>query len=74
MPSKAFINDFPILDGLGSILLVIDRCSKYVIFIAVPQSCQANAAVKLFFKHAMKILRLPKDIINDRHVHFTGKF
>ena len=69
-----FITGMPEVDDLGSILVVVDRFSKYAVFIAAPQSCTTNAALELFLKHVVKIFGLPKDVISDRDARFTGKF
>ena len=62
------------VEGLGSILVVVDRFSKYVVFMAAPQAYTANAAAELFLKNVVKIFGLPKDVISDRDARFTGKF
>ena len=72
--SMDFIMGMLEVDNLGSILVVVDRFSKYVIFMAIPQLCTANAAVKLFLKNVLKIFGLFKDVISDCNARFTGKF
>ena len=72
--SMDFITGMPEVEGLGSILVVVDRFSKYAVFMAAPQACTANAAAELFLKNVVKIFGLPKDVINDREARFTGKF
>ena len=69
-----FITGMPEVDDLGSILVVVDRFSKYAVFMAAPQACTANAAAELFLKNVVKIFGLPKDVISDRDAQFTGKF
>ena len=69
-----FITGMPEVDDLGSILVVVDNFSKYVVFMATLQSCTANAATELFLKYVVKIFRLSKDVINDHDARFTGKF
>ncbi|XP_044481390.1 uncharacterized protein LOC123207965 [Mangifera indica] len=72
--SMDFVSGFPKVDGKGSVLVVVDRFSKYAVFIAAPQTCQAHTAAELFFRHVVKIFGLPRDIISDRDARFTGKF
>ena len=69
-----FIMGMPEVDDLGLILVVVDRFSKYTIFMAAPQSCTVNAATELFLKNVVKIFGLPKDVISDRDARFTRKF
>jgi len=51
-------------------MVVIDRFSKYDIFILVP----AKMAASLFLKHVVKYWGLPKMIVSDRDGYFTGRF
>ncbi|KAK9217719.1 hypothetical protein WN943_006347 [Citrus x changshan-huyou] len=55
--------------GQKSILVVVDRFSKYAIFMPAPHACPADKAAELFFKHVVKYFGVPKDIISDRDVH-----
>ncbi|RVX13860.1 Transposon Tf2-8 polyprotein [Vitis vinifera] len=58
----------------GSIIVVVDRFSKYATFIAAPTDCTAEETARLFLKHVVKYWGLPKFIISDRDPRFTGKF
>ncbi|RVW96749.1 Transposon Tf2-8 polyprotein [Vitis vinifera] len=60
--------------GQRSIIVVVDRFSKYATFIAAPTDCTAEETARLFLKHVVKYWGLPKFIISDRDPHFTGKF
>ena len=57
-----------------SVFVVVDRFSKYVVFIPAPDACLAEEAAKLFFSNVVKHFRLPKDIVSDRDAWFTGQF
>ncbi|GLT53153.1 hypothetical protein SLA2020_264430 [Shorea laevis] len=65
---------FPKVEGMDAVMVVVDRLSKYAVFIAVPSSYPADMAAKLFFTHVVKIFGLPEDIISDRDPRFTGRF
>lgn len=69
-----FISALPTSEGCGSIMVVVDRFSKYGTFIPVPRDCTAEEAGRLFFKHMAKYWGLPRSIISDRDPRFTGKF
>ncbi|GKV33019.1 hypothetical protein SLEP1_g41575 [Rubroshorea leprosula] len=69
-----FISALPRSEGCGSILVVVDRFSKYGTFIPAPRDCKAEEAARLFFKHVVKYWGLPRTIISDRDPRFTGKF
>ena len=72
--SMDFIVGFPKVDGFGSIMVVVDRFSKYGVFIPATKNCPAEEAAQLFFKNVVKYWGLPQSIISDRDGRFTGKF
>jgi hypothetical protein len=72
--SMDFIGGFPKVEGMGAVMVVVDRLSKYAVFIAVPSNCPAEMAARLFFTHVVKIFGLPEDIVSDRDPRFTGRF
>ena len=57
-----------------SIIVVVDKFSKYATFITASTDCKADEMARLFFKHVVKYWGLPKYIINDRNPRFTRKF
>ena len=70
--SMYFIIGLPKVKGMGSVFVVVDRFSKYVFFIATPNTCTAELAADLFYKNVMKYFGLPKDIVSGRDSRFTG--
>ncbi|XP_021810678.1 uncharacterized protein LOC110753998 [Prunus avium] len=75
-PMRKDVNSFvslPKSEGYGSILVVVDRFTKYATFIPTLTDCNAEEAACLFLKHVVKYWRIPKSIINDRDTRFTGK-
>ncbi|KAL0313604.1 UNVERIFIED_CONTAM: Transposon Ty3-G Gag-Pol polyprotein [Sesamum radiatum] len=72
--SMDFITGVPKVKGMASILVVVDRFSKYGISIAPPNACPAETAAELFFKHVTKYFGMPRDIISDRDTRFTERF
>ena len=56
--SMDFITSLPKSEWCGSIMVVVDRYSKYATFIAVPTDC--------FVKHIVKRWGVPKSIVSDR--------
>ena len=69
-----FIIGLPKSEGYGSIIVVVDRFSKYATFIAAPKDCTAKEMARLFLKNMVKYWGLRKFIISDRDSRFTGKF
>ena len=61
-----FIIGLPKSEDNNSIIVVVDRFSKYATFIAVPTDCTAEETTRLFLKHMVKYWGLPKYIISDR--------
>ncbi|RVW72661.1 Transposon Ty3-I Gag-Pol polyprotein [Vitis vinifera] len=68
-----FIIGLPKSEDSCSIIVVVDRFSKYATFIAAPTD-YCRKTVRLFLKHVVKYWGLPKFIISDRDPRFTGKF
>lgn len=58
----------------GSIMVVVDRFSKYATFIPAPPDCKAEEAAPFFLKNVVKYWGLPRTIISDRDPRFTGQF
>ena len=72
--SMDFIVALPKSEGFGSIMVVVDRFSKYATFIPAPADCKVDEAARLFFKNVVKLWGVPRSIISDRDPRFTGKF
>ena len=68
--SMDFIFGFPKVNGLSSVLVVVDRFLKYTIFINAPHLC----TIKLFFQNVVKYFGLPEEIISDCDARFIGRF
>ncbi|KAG8368869.1 hypothetical protein BUALT_Bualt15G0091500 [Buddleja alternifolia] len=71
--SMDFISALPKSKGFGSIMVIIDRFSKYGSFIACSRDCTTKEAARAFFKNVVKYWGLPKSIISDRDPRFTGR-
>ena len=69
-----FIVGLPKIDGFGSIMVVVDRFSKYATFIPATKKCPAEKAARLFLKNVVKYWGIPQSIISDRDGHFIGRF
>ena len=52
--SMDFIVGFSEVNGMQSILVVVDSFSKYTVFIPAPHACPAEVAAELIFKHVIK--------------------
>lgn len=58
---------------MRSILVMVNRFSKYTVFIIAPPLCPSNVQERLFYKNMIKHLKIPMDIVNDRDERFTGQ-
>ncbi|KAL2251583.1 UNVERIFIED_CONTAM: Transposon Tf2-11 polyprotein [Sesamum indicum] len=72
--SMDYISGLSEVGDLGSIIVVVDRLSKYATFIAAPKHVTTEGTAHLFFKHIVKYWGLPKDIVSDRDSRFTAVF
>ncbi|KAK2981476.1 hypothetical protein RJ640_021917 [Escallonia rubra] len=72
--SLDFITGLLKVEDLGTILVVVDRFSKYASFITTPKYCSAEDTTQLFFKYVVKYWGMPQDIVSDRNSCFTGNF
>ena len=68
------ITSLPKVKGMGSVFVVVDRFSKYAVFMAAPSTCTVEVATDLFNKNVVKYFRLLEDIVSDRDSRFTGQF
>ena len=62
------------VEGYKTILVVVDRLSKYVVIIPMSYECLAEEAAKLFFNSMVKHFGMLEDIVSDRDARFTNKF
>ncbi|KAI5678652.1 hypothetical protein M9H77_09602 [Catharanthus roseus] len=61
-----FITSLPKSEGFGSIIVVVDRFSKYATFIPAPTDCTAEKTARLFLKNVVKLWGVPSNIVSDR--------
>ncbi|KAI5662326.1 hypothetical protein M9H77_21649 [Catharanthus roseus] len=72
--SMDFITSLPKSEEFGSIIVVVDRFSKYATFIPAPIDCTAEETARLFLKNVVKLWGVPSTIVSDRDPRFTGRF
>lgn len=68
-----FVIDLLISDGKNTILVLVDRFSKAIILVALPQLPTALRTTKLLFIHVFKIFHIPEDIVSDRGTQFIAR-
>ncbi|KAL2251676.1 UNVERIFIED_CONTAM: Transposon Ty3-G Gag-Pol polyprotein [Sesamum indicum] len=72
--SMDFIEGLPSSEGKDSILVIVDRLTKYAHFIALKHPYTATTIAKVFFDSVYKLHGLPVSIISDRDKVFTSRF
>ena len=60
-----FISGFLKVDGFKFALLVVDRFSKYFVFMPVLSECLDEEAARIFFNNVVKHFGMPENILSD---------
>jgi hypothetical protein len=69
-----FIEGLPKSDGYDTILVVVDRFSKYAHSIPLHHPFTAPTVAQAIFDNVVKLHSLPKSIVSDRDKVFTAHF
>jgi len=69
-----FVEGPPKSRGKDAILIVGDRLSKYIHFLALTHPFSAATIAQLYFEHIFKLHGLPKTVVTDRDQIFLSKF
>lgn len=59
---------------LNTIMVVVDRLTKYVHFIGLSHPYSATKVAALFAQNVLKLHEMPTSIMSDRDPVFTAKF
>ena len=68
-----FVEGLPLSENKDSILVMVDRFSKYAHFIALKHPYNAKQIATIFFEQVHKLHGLPETIISDRDYIFIGQ-
>jgi hypothetical protein len=72
--SMDFLGGFRKVEGMGAIMVVMDKFSKYAVFTTMLSACSTDLVSKMFFVNVVKIFGLPEDIVSDRGPRFIRRF
>ena len=68
-----FITKLPIVAGKNTILVVCDRLSKMIYFIATTEGTLAEGLARLFRDNVWRLHELPESVILDRGPQFAAE-
>jgi hypothetical protein len=57
-----------------TIMVVVDKLSKYAHFIPIKSTCKAIDIASIFMKEIFRLHGMPKKIVSDRDMKFTSNF
>lgn len=69
-----FIEGLPKSAGMTTILVVVDRLTKYAHFLALKHPFTAQSVAELFNKEVMRLHGIPEAVISDRDRVFLSNF
>jgi hypothetical protein len=69
-----FIPELPESNGYNNILVIIDKLTKYTIFIPTTTTITEKGTAELFFRHVIAQYGIPRQVISDRDTRWKGEF
>lgn len=72
--SMDFIPELPKSNGYDNCLVIVDKLTKYGIFIPTQTTIDEKETAQLFFKHVVTHFGLPRQVITDRDARWRNSF
>jgi hypothetical protein len=69
-----FITGLPNSEGKSVIMVIVDRLTKYAHFFALSHPFKSSTVATTFIETVQKLHGIPKIIVSDRDLIFTGHF
>src|ERR1700720_2655344 len=69
-----FIPELPESEGFKNILVIVNKLTKYAIFIPTTVNITEKDTAELFFHHVILKFGIPRQVISDRDVRWRGDF
>lgn len=69
-----FFTGLPMVQKNNMVFIVVDRLSKMIRLIPMPEKSTAQEVADAFLANVVKLHGLPQKIVSDRDVRFTSKF
>jgi hypothetical protein len=69
-----FIPELPVSKGFDNILVIVDKLTKYAIFIPTTVEINEVETAKLFFNRVVAEYGIPRQVITDRDTRWKGDF
>jgi len=72
--SMDFIPELPLSDGFDNIFVIVDKLTKYAVFIPTTTTIGEKETAELFFHHIISKFGIPRQVISDRDTRWRGNF
>ena len=69
-----FIPDLPVSNGYNNVLVIVDKLTKYGIFIPCSTKISEEETARLFFKYVISHYGIPRQVITDRDTRWRNEF
>ena len=69
-----FIEGLPVSQGRDTIMVIVDRLSKFAYFLTLRHPFTTKTVVEKFIDGVIKLHGMPKSIVNDRDPIFISHF
>jgi hypothetical protein len=69
-----FIPELPTSNGFDNVLVIVDKLTKYAIFIPTTTTITEKGTAELFFRQVIFKFGIPRQVITDRDTQWKGDF